>query len=49
MAQIDGIKEVVSHATLVKILKCGHSPHREQPIIVHQAIKDFLVLHQALI
>jgi len=49
MAQIDGIKEVVSHASLVKIANCGHSPHREQPIIVHYAVKDFLVLHQALI
>jgi pimeloyl-ACP methyl ester carboxylesterase len=49
MAQIDGIKEVVSHASLVKIANCGHSPHREQPIIVHHAVKDFLVLHQALI
>jgi pimeloyl-ACP methyl ester carboxylesterase len=48
MAQIDGIKEVVPHANLVKIVNCGHSPHREQPIIVLQAIKDFLVLHHAL-
>lgn len=48
MAQIDGIKEVVPHANLVKIANCGHSPHREHPIIVLQAIKDFLVLHHAL-
>ena len=49
MAQIDGIKEVVSQASLVKIPNCGHSPHREQPIIVQKAVKDFLQLHEALI
>jgi predicted esterase len=48
MAQIEGIQQVISHASLVKIPNCGHSPHREQPIIVVKEIKDFLVLHRVL-
>ena len=43
MAQIDEIAAVVPHARLLKLPACGHSPHRDQPEAVGQAIADFLV------
>jgi len=43
MAQIDEIAAVVPHARLLKLPACGHSPHRDQPGAVGQAIADFLV------
>ncbi len=43
MAQIDEIASAVPHAQLVKLPQCGHSPHREQPEAVEQAIADFLL------
>lgn len=49
MAQIDGIKECVPNTTLLKIPDCGHSPHRDQPIIVIDGIKEFLVSQVAAI
>jgi pimeloyl-ACP methyl ester carboxylesterase len=41
MAQID---EIAAHATqtqLVKLEKCGHSPHKDKPLEVLQALKNF--------
>ena len=43
MAQIDEIAQAVPHALRVKLPACGHSPHREQPEAVEQAIADFLL------
>ena len=43
MAQIDDIAAAVAHAHLVKLTQCGHSPHRDQPEAVAQAIQAFLV------
>lgn len=43
MAQIDDIATAVPHAQLVKLPQCGHSPHRDQPEAVAQAIGDFLL------
>jgi pimeloyl-ACP methyl ester carboxylesterase len=43
MAQIDDIARAVPHAQLLKLPQCGHSPHRDQPQTVAQAIGDFLV------
>ena len=42
MAQIDGIAEQVAHAQLLKIPSCGHSPHKDQPEAVAQAIGMFM-------
>jgi len=41
MKQID---EIAAHATqtqLVKLENCGHSPHKDQPLQVLQALKYF--------
>lgn len=43
MAQIDEIATAVSHAQLLKLQACGHSPHRDQPEALAQAIGDFLI------
>jgi pimeloyl-ACP methyl ester carboxylesterase len=41
MAQIDDIAAEVPHAQLLKIENCGHSPHKDQPEKVLQALKYF--------
>jgi pimeloyl-ACP methyl ester carboxylesterase len=42
MAQIDGIAGRVPGTRLVKLPACGHSPHRDQPQAVVDAVRDFL-------
>ena len=42
MAQIDDIALAVPQALRVKLPHCGHSPHRDQPEAVAQAIETFL-------
>ncbi len=42
MAQIDDIAKAVRHAQLLKLPDCGHSPHRDQPEAVVQAIQAFM-------
>ena len=45
MAQIDGIARAVPNsrrAQLVKLENCGHSPHRDQPQSVIDAVKKFV-------
>lgn len=42
MAQIDEIAAAVPHARLVKLPHCGHSPHRDQPEAVAQAIQSWI-------
>ena len=41
MAQIDEIAEKVPHTQVVKLSQCGHSPHKDQPERVLQALKYF--------
>ena len=43
MAQIDDIAAAVPHAQRLKLPQCGHSPHRDQPEAVAQAIEAFLI------
>jgi pimeloyl-ACP methyl ester carboxylesterase len=45
MAQIDAIARLVPHARLVKLPACGHSPHRDQPAALSEAVLAFL--HQS--
>jgi pimeloyl-ACP methyl ester carboxylesterase len=42
MAQIDDIARAVPHAQLLKLPDCGHSPHRDQPEALAQAVQAFL-------
>lgn len=42
MAQIDDIAKVVPQSQLLKLPDCGHSPHRDQPEAVAQAVQNFL-------
>jgi pimeloyl-ACP methyl ester carboxylesterase len=42
MAQIDEIARHAPQTQQVKLAGCGHSPHRDQPMAVNQAIGDFL-------
>lgn len=42
MAQIDEIAARAAQTDLLKLANCGHSPHRDQPLAVNQAIKAFL-------
>ena len=42
MAQIDDIARHVPHAQLLKLPDCGHSPHKDQPETVAQAIEAFV-------
>ena len=42
MAQIDEIAHAVTHAQTLKLPRCGHSPHKDQPQAVALAIEAFL-------
>ena len=44
LAQIDEIALNVPHTQLVKLADCGHSPHRDQPEAVAQAIEQFIAM-----
>lgn len=46
MAQIDTIGERVPHAQLVKLDACGHSPHRDAPVALNEAIAAFISRHR---
>lgn len=46
MAQITRIQRGVPHAQVSKLAACGHSPHRDQPDAVIQAIQAFLKMHR---
>lgn len=43
MAQIDRLLGPVPQAQLLKLARCGHSPHRDQPQAVIDALRRFLV------
>ena len=45
MAQIEGVARLVPQARLVKLPACGHSPHRDQPAALTQAVVAFLRAH----
>jgi pimeloyl-ACP methyl ester carboxylesterase len=42
MAQVYDIAKYVDEVKVVEIPKCGHSPHRDQPFILNETIKDFV-------
>jgi pimeloyl-ACP methyl ester carboxylesterase len=47
MAQIEGIARLVPQARLDKLAACGHSPHRDQPAALTDAVVTFLRQHGA--
>jgi pimeloyl-ACP methyl ester carboxylesterase len=46
MAQIEGIARRVPQARLLKLPACGHSPHRDQPAALTDAVVAFLNEHR---
>jgi pimeloyl-ACP methyl ester carboxylesterase len=46
MAQIDAIGRLVPRARLLKLPACGHSPHRDQPKALTDAVVAFLREHR---
>lgn len=42
MAQLRAIESAVPHAVSVELARCGHSPHRDQPECLTEAIQHFL-------
>jgi pimeloyl-ACP methyl ester carboxylesterase len=42
MAQIDHLAVRAPHAKLIKLAQCGHSPHRDQPDRVIEAVATFV-------
>jgi pimeloyl-ACP methyl ester carboxylesterase len=42
MAQVDRLAALVPHATLLKLARCGHSPHRDQPEALIEATVRFV-------
>lgn len=45
MAQVEGVARLVPQARLVKLPACGHSPHRDQPAALTDAVVAFLRQH----
>jgi pimeloyl-ACP methyl ester carboxylesterase len=45
MEQIERIAREVPHARLLKLPACGHSPHRDQPAALTEAVVAFLHAH----
>ncbi len=42
MAQIDRLRHAAPHARLVKLADCGHSPHRDKPRALVDAVSAFV-------
>jgi len=42
MAQLDRLAARVPHARLLKLDRCGHSPHRDQPVRLIEAVAAFM-------
>jgi pimeloyl-ACP methyl ester carboxylesterase len=42
MAQLDHLAQCIPHAELVKLVECGHSPHRDQALATMAAVEEFL-------
>ena len=45
MAQVEGVARLVPQARLVKLPACGHSPHRDQPAALTDAVVAYLRQH----
>jgi pimeloyl-ACP methyl ester carboxylesterase len=47
MQQIQGIRDQLPHTTLLELSACGHSPHKDQPEALIQAVSAFVAAHTA--
>ena len=47
MQQVYGIRDQVTHTTLLELPECGHSPHKDQPLALNNAVKAFITSHNA--
>ena len=47
LEQIHGIARRLPHTELLELAACGHSPHRDQPAALVQAVAAFVARHQA--
>jgi pimeloyl-ACP methyl ester carboxylesterase len=45
LEQIRGIKRLAPHTQLLELPACGHSPHRDQPEALIEAVASFLTSH----
>ncbi|MEO8752761.1 MAG: alpha/beta hydrolase [Casimicrobiaceae bacterium] len=45
MAQVEGIARLAPQAQLLNLAACGHSPHRDQPVQLTDAVAAFLHAH----
>lgn len=46
LAQVEGIRQRAPQTRVVVLSNCGHSPHRDQPAALTQAVMDFIVRRQ---
>jgi len=47
MQQIHGIRDQLPYTTLLELSACGHSPHKDQPEALNQAVAVFIAAHTA--
>jgi pimeloyl-ACP methyl ester carboxylesterase len=45
MEQVLGIQRVLPDAVVMPIADCGHSPHRDQPQLLTEVVKQFVATH----
>jgi pimeloyl-ACP methyl ester carboxylesterase len=42
MEQVYGIQRILPHAVVIPVADCGHSPHRDQPQLLTEAVVQFV-------
>lgn len=42
MEQVYGIQRILPHAVVIPVAECGHSPHRDQPQLLTEAVVQFV-------
>ena len=45
MEQVNGIRRMLPEAVVVPLAHCGHSPHRDQPQLLAEAVTQFVSAH----
>ena len=47
MEQVYRIQRILADAVVVPVARCGHSPHRDQPLLLTEAVAQFVSAHRA--